>query len=156
MEIIWKTLLWHIVISIISIFILGNLINLFDWIDNPPIFYITFISVLGLYCLSGYIISTKRFAWYWYTSIAVIGIALSLNAYIISPESLDWKSTKEAGNWLYYRIFITGIEFPMNFVKEINSLPVKTQVYFLAIFPVLASAMQYLGAFLKDRMAGRE
>jgi len=57
---------------------------------------------------------------YNYSGIWIIGSILWIIAFYNSPYSLDYKSHQEAGLWMYYRIYITGIETPLNYIENFN------------------------------------
>lgn len=135
----------HVLIFLISLFEISILIQL-----NVEEFWFAFVflNILLLYFVSGYFLTKDKVIWYRYTGIAIIGIVLWLLCIAKSPESLNYKSNEEAGLWFYYRLYIAGIESPLNYITNYNKIGTKQIVYIL-MYPIIASLLQYLGAVFK-------
>lgn len=46
-------------------------------------------------------------------------------------------------------LYISSIETPLNFTQLTNVFSAKAEIYFIAFYPIIASAMQYLGGYTK-------
>jgi hypothetical protein len=105
-----------------------------------------------LYFYSGYLIGNHlEIKWYQYFGIAIVGIIIWGIAVVASPDHLNYKRVDSAGIWLFYRIYISGIETPLNFIEIKNLLSAKSEMYFILILPIIASLMQYFGTILNAK-----
>lgn len=152
------TLFCHIIITIVSVFGLtyGYVLNGSElFLMIYPIFHI--VVIVSLYVVSGYIVTneSRRITVWPYFSVASIGIILWGLCVIHSPYDLNWKSG-DGGIWLYYRLYVSGIETPFNFIetpfdfsnilnlsKHINS------IINLLILSFIPSLLQFLGGMIR-------
>jgi hypothetical protein len=149
--IILKTIIAHIIIFVITLTILF-LFSLFN-ISNDFAYVIFFISVLMLYFFSGYfLVNPLKIKWYQYSGIAIIGTIIWGIAFAVSPDYLNYKRVDSAGIWLFYHMYISGIETPLNFIESKKILSIKSEMFFILMLPIVASLMQYLGALLKTKI----
>lgn len=139
------TLIAHGVIFIISII---EILILLSLNAKEYTFIIVFLNILILYFYSGYLLSKDKMVWYRYIAIAIIGIILWLFCFAESPESLNYKSDNQAGLWFFYRLYISGIESPLNYITKYNNIE-EFQLFYILTYPILASLLQYLGALFK-------
>jgi len=148
--IILKTIIAHFMIFVLSLTILF-LFSLFN-ISNDLAYIVFFISVLMLYFFSGYLIANHlELVWYQYFGIAIIGTIIWGIAFVVSPDYLNYKRVDSASVWFFYRIYISGIETPLNFIEDKKILSIQSEIYFVLILPIIASLMQYFGALLKTK-----
>jgi hypothetical protein len=148
--IILKTFFAHSIIFVTTLMVLF-LFSFFS-ISNDYAYIIFFISVLMLYFFSGYLIGNHlEIKWYQYSGIAIAGIIIWGIAFVVSPDHLNYKRVDSASIWLFYRIYISGIETPLNFIEGKKILSIKSEMYFILMLPIIASSMQYFGALLKAK-----
>lgn len=145
--IVLKTFFAHIIIYVTTL----AMLYVFSFFNvSKCIFLFYFVCILFLYLFSGYLIANHlEINWYDYFGIAIVGIVIWGIAITLSPDSLNYKRVDSAGVWLFYRIYISGIEIPLNFIEIDKTLPIKSKKYFDLILPFIASTMQYFGALLK-------
>ena len=149
-----KAFIGHIIITIISFFILSYGYSIFSN-DLGNLFYgiFHFCLVALLYVLSGYIITstTKRFKILNYSAIALIGLTIWLICMNISPNDLNWKKGN-GGVWLYHQLYFAGIEGPFWYNEQFyigTNEKIKLQTTILLILSILPSILQAFGGILK-------
>ena len=152
--IIIKTIIAHLIIFFITLVIL-SLFSSFN-VSNDFAYIIYFVGVLLLYFYSGYLIGNHlEIKWYQYFGIAILGAIIWGIAFAISPNYLNYKRVDSAGIWLFYQIYISGIETPLNFIENKKILSIRLEMYCILLLPVVASLMQYLGALSKVNSTSR-
>nr|WP_299384173.1 hypothetical protein [Allomuricauda sp.] len=149
-----RLILAHLFIFVISVF---GLTSLYQFIVNATlelIFAVVhFLIVVLLYILSGFLITAKNkdYSVRNYYIIALIGLILWCVAFLISPDDLHWKRGDGGGVWLFYRIYISGLEIPFSFNGNFSfwSKHMNTNIAFLLTLSIIPSALQAYGGYLK-------
>ncbi|MFM9984886.1 MAG: hypothetical protein ACKVOK_06600 [Flavobacteriales bacterium] len=112
---------------------------------------ILFLFILGLYFLSGYLLTKVRTPWYRYFGVAVIGTLLWLRCFYISPDTTNYKSDHNAGCWFNCKLFVM-VDSPLNFIDSLNSeenYSVRREQVQILLVPILISLFQYAGGAVK-------
>jgi peptidoglycan/LPS O-acetylase OafA/YrhL len=143
-----KLLLSHIVISLISVFILLSIATVFDY---DIVYYTTFLIVLSLYFYSGYLFTGKKVKWYNYFATAIVGLLLFGICFYISANSTNYKNIPKAGLWLYYQLYVMASS-PLNHTEALDEgYSVTRDLLLMLLLPMLYSCLQFAGGIFKQK-----
>ena len=144
-----KSLLSHLVISLLSLWVLG-----YGYLDYnslwSTIYAIIHILILfAAYSYSGYVIfrgENKMKLWN-YALIAIIGCSLWLICIVDSGGDLDWKNGP-GGIWLFYHLYTIGFNLPFSLLPQLNNT---LNLILLLLFSILPSFFLMLGGYFRIR-----
>jgi len=140
--IFFKLIAAHIIITIVTILVMGLATN------EASFLLITTFSCM-LYFYSGYAFTTIKTKWVNYFGICMIGIIFWFICFSLSPDSTDYKRNIEAGNWLYYKLFV-AVGSSLNFIDFMNEpYNLNIELVELLFIPVIISTLQFLGGKVK-------
>ena len=112
----------------------------------------TFLFILFLYFVSGYISTKAKTSLFKYLTIAFIGSLFWLVCYLKSPESTDYKARGNSGLWIFYELYITPA-WPLNFVNIFDSThySLNRDLIYKFSMPFAFSLSQLIGGVTKLR-----
>lgn len=145
MIIFLKMLTGHLFIGVISCFILF-LFGEYQ-LDNHFISIIAFTFTVFLYIFNGYLSTSEKTNWYYYFSVAIIGILFWFICYLLSSGNTNYKQNNNAGLWFIYELYIIA-KFPLEFLNPTN-YSLKLDLISKFIFPILFSSCQFIGSHIK-------
>jgi hypothetical protein len=112
----------------------------------------SFLSILLLYFVSGYISTKSKTSLLKYFTIAFIGSLFWLFCYLKSPESTNYKGIGNSGVWFFYELYILPAS-PLNFVNIFDSTHYSliTDLIYKFSMPFAFSLSQLIGGVTKLR-----
>ncbi len=149
-----KLFLIHIGVFSVSVFGFTYFFEYLESEQKERIYSTThFIIVVALYIISGYVLTDDKstFKIKNYSGIAFIGCILWVIAVVYSPNDLNWISGEGGTPWFLYRLYISPIETPFNFLESYSEDPenLKIRVVGLLVLTIIPSALQTIGGFVK-------
>ena len=116
---------------------------------NDAFFFLVVVFSCILYFHSGYVFTTLKSHWINYFGVCILGVVFWLICYNLSPNPTDYKRHTEAGNWLYYKLFV-AVSPPLNFIDFINRpYNLNRELLILFFIPVIISCLQFWGCKVK-------